>query len=175
MRFLPAVLAAASLAALVLVHRPLLELRLEGGPVVFREALDPGERFVLTYIHSVEHRPVWEVYSLDPDGAVRVHEHDYAVFGAGLGQIPGQGREVGAPHGWTRVVGLDRSVGAFLLRVGQPGVDHRLIVRGRSTNLTETYAGRRLLVEGRRAPLFRWIACRRPWRAPPPAPWEEGP
>jgi hypothetical protein len=176
---LPGLSVAASLASLAAVlttvHRPLLEVRLEGGPVVLREALDPGEPFVLTYVHSVELQPVWEVYSLDPDGAVRVREHDFAVFGAGLGQIPGEGRERGAPRGWTRVVDLDRRVGTFALRVAQPTSNHRLIVRGRVVSLSQAYAGKRVWIGGREVSLLRWITHRRPAVASAPAPWEEEP
>ena len=171
----PGLLVAGILAALALVHRPLLEVRLEEGPVVFREAVDPEERFVLTYIHSVELQPVWEVYSLDRDGAVRVHEHDYAVFGAGLGQIAGEGRELGAPLGWTRVVDLNRRVGSFAMRVAQPTSNHRLVVRGRTISLSQSYAGKRVWIAGRSVPLLRWMANRRPVAALVPAPWEEKP
>jgi len=141
---------------------------------VWREALDPGEPVALSYNHSVNGAPVREVYTLGADGGLRVREHAYQTQGAGLGQVEGEGRMVEAPSGWTRVMGLDRNVGAFALRVGQPRVDHRLRVRGRELALSREWAGRRAWVGGRLAPLYQWIWNRHAAEPVPPAPWEEG-
>ncbi|MDW7710006.1 MAG: DUF1850 domain-containing protein [Deferrisomatales bacterium] len=166
---------AALTLALFLVHRPLLEIRLEEGPVVWREALAPGEPIVLSYRHSVTGQPVREEYVLDRGGRLRVREHAYRLQGAGLGQREGEGRTVEAPGGWTRVLGLDRDVGHFTLRVGQGPQDHRLQVRGRQMELSRTLAGRRLWIGGRPARLWEWLRHRRPAAPPTPAPWEETP
>ena len=172
---LPVGVLAAMLSLLVVVEGPVLEVRSEGGEPLLREALSPGEPFVLSYYHSVNHAPVREVYALDADGAVRVLEHGYRTQGAGLGQVPGEGRVVEASGGWTRVLGLDRRVGSFALRVGLPGVDHRIEVRGRAVSLTERAAGERVWVGGRRVPMLRWILHRRPSAAPLGVPWEMAP
>jgi len=169
-----ALLAGALVAVFTVIHRPLLEVRVEGGPVVWREALDPGEPVTLSYHHSVSGAPVREVYALGDDGGLRVREHAYRTQGAGLGQVEGEGRMVEAAGGWTRVVGLDRAVGAFALRVGQPAVDHRLRMRGRELHLSRDWAGRRAWVGGRLVPLYRWLSYRYAAEPEPPAPWEEG-
>lgn len=167
---------ALALAALLLVvRRPLLEIHPEEGPVLWREALAPGEPVVLTYVHSLLGEPVREVYDLGPDGALWVREHAYRVHGAGLGQLAGEGWVEEAPGGWTRVRGLDRRVGIFALRVGALPVDHRLQVRGRELRLSPEFAGRRLWVGGRSVPLVSWIWLRRPALAAARAPWEDLP
>lgn len=168
--------ALAALAALLLgVRRPLLEIRVEEGPRLVREALSPGETFTLSYLHSLVLEPVREVYALDGDGGVRVLEHAYRTQAAGLGQVPEEGRLVEEPGGWTRLVGLDRRVGSFALRVGQPRVDHRLEVRGREVRLSGLAPGERVWVGGRRVPLFCWILARRPAVGPRQLPWEASP
>lgn len=179
MRSVAGLVGAAGLAALVLalavIHRPLLEVRLEEGPVVWREAVDPGEPIVLSYLHSVTGEPVREEYVLDRGGRLRVREHAYRLQGAGLGQLEGEGRTVEAPGGWIRVLGLDRDVGRFALRVGQEPQDHRLHVRGRQMALSRALAGQTLWIGGRPARLCGWLRHRRPAAPPIPAPWEETP
>ncbi len=160
-------------APLAIVHRPLLEVRLEEGPSLVRVALAPDEPFVLTYRHSVTREPVREVYALGDAGAVRVLEHAYRTPGAGLGPVEGEGRRVEAPGGWTRIVGLNRPVGAFALRVGQPPVDHRLRARGREVLLSQRAAGERAWVQGQSVPLLQWLLYWRPAEPEPPLPWEE--
>jgi hypothetical protein len=142
---------------------------------VWREALDAGEPIVLAYRHSVTGQPVREEYALDGIGRLRVREHAYRVHGAGLGQVEGEGRTVEAPGGWTRVLGLDRDVGTFALRVGQEPQDHRLQVRGREMELSRALAGRRLWIGGRPARSWEWLRYRKPAAPPIPAPWEETP
>jgi hypothetical protein len=166
-------LAAALLAVCAALPLPLLEVRLEEGQVLWREALRPGEPVTVSYRHSVTGRPVREVYTLGAGGGLRVREHAYRTQGAGLGQVEGEGRVLEAPGGWTRVVGLDRDVGAFALRVGQPSADHRLQVRGRELELSRTWAGKRVWIGGRLVPLFRWFLLRVPAAPQPLAPWEE--
>lgn len=173
--FLGSLLGAAGLGALSLIQRPLLEVRLEGGPVVWREALSPGEPVVLSYRHSVTGQPVREVYALTEGAELRVREHAYRTQGAGLGQIDGEGRVLETPGGWTRVVGLDRRVGTFALRVGQGPQDHRLQARGRELELSRTLSGRRVWIGGRPARLGEWLRRRRPAGPARPAPWEETP
>ena len=168
-------LGAAVLGALWLIQRPLLEVRLEEGPVVWREAVLPGEPVVLSYRHSVTGQPVREVYGLSNRGEVQVREHAYRAQGAGLGQLAGDGRTVEAPGGWTRVVEMDRPVGRFALRVGQSPQDHRLQVRGREMELSRTLSGRRVWIGGRPARLWEWLRHRRPEGPDRPAPWEETP
>lgn len=164
---------AAALAALAGIQRPLLEVRLEEGPVVWREAVVAGEHVVLLYRHSVTGQPVREVYALTAAAELRVLEHAYRTQGAGLGQIAGEGRRVEAPGGWTRVMEMDRPVGRFALRVGQVPQDHRLQVRGRELELSRTLAGRRIWIGGRPARLWEWLRHRRPQGPDRPAPWEE--
>ena len=74
-----------------------LELRLtpvKGGEPLLVLPLEPGERFTLHYVHSVEKAPIWEEHSLDEKGRIYIEEERYLKFGAGMGRMPGVGRLV---------------------------------------------------------------------------------
>ncbi len=115
-----------------------LELRVvpvKGGPPLVVLPLEPGERFTLQYYHSVENAPIWEEHSLDEQGRIYIEEERYLKFGAGMGRMPGVGRMV--QRGPYEVIeDMHLATGDFVLRVGSPGVDHTIIWRGHSKNLS---------------------------------------
>lgn len=108
---------------------------IKGGPPLLAVPLQPGERFTVHYYHSVENAPIWEEHSLDATGRIFIEEERYLKFGAGMGRMPGVGRMV--QRGEYEVIeDMHLPTGDFVLRVGSPGVDHTVIWRGRSTNLS---------------------------------------
>ncbi|MCP4630946.1 MAG: DUF1850 domain-containing protein [bacterium] len=97
--------------------------------------LKPGERFTLHYYHSVENAPIWEEHSLDEKGRIFIEEERYLKFGAGMGRMPGVGRMV--RRGQHEVIeDMHMPTGNFILRIGSPGVDHTVIWRDHSVNLS---------------------------------------
>jgi hypothetical protein len=127
-----------TLSALALLTQGGLVLRVfpvKGGPPLLVLPLEPGERFTLHYYHSVENAPIWEEHSLDEKGRIYIEEERYLKFGAGMGRMPGVGRMV--RRGPYEVIeDMHMPTGDFILRVGSPGVDHTVIWRGRSVNLS---------------------------------------
>ena len=115
-----------------------LELKIvpvKGGPALLVIPLEAGERFTLHYYHSVENAPIWEEHSLDEKGRIYIEEERYLKFGAGMGRMPGVGRMV--RRGPYEVIeDMHMPTGDFILRVGSPGVDHTIIWRGKSVNLS---------------------------------------
>jgi hypothetical protein len=107
----------------------------KGGPPLLVLPLKPGERFTIRYYHSVENAPIWEEHSLDAEGRIFIEEERYLKFGAGMGRMPGVGRM--AHRGDYEVIeDMHMPTGNFVLRVGSPGVDHTIIWRSRSKNLS---------------------------------------
>ncbi len=97
--------------------------------------MKPGERFTLHYYHSVENAPIWEVHSLDDQGRIYIEEERYLKFGAGMGKMPGVGRMV--RRGPYEVIeNMHMPTGDFVLRIGSPGVDHTILWRDHSVNLS---------------------------------------
>ncbi|MDJ0820022.1 MAG: DUF1850 domain-containing protein [Desulfobacterales bacterium] len=115
-----------------------LELRVvpvKSGQPLLVLPMKPGERFTLHYYHSVENAPIWEVHSLDDKGRIYIEEERYLKFGAGMGKMPGVGRMV--RRGPYEVIeNMHRPTGDFVLRIGSPGVDHTILWRDHSVNLS---------------------------------------
>jgi hypothetical protein len=115
-----------------------LELRVtpvEGGAPLLVGPIRPGERFTLRYYHSVENAPIWEVHSVDSRGRIYIEEERYLKFGAGMGRMPGVGRMV-RKGPYEAVTDMHMPTGDFILRIGNPGVDHTVFWRGTETNLS---------------------------------------
>ena len=127
-----------TLLALAMAAPGGLELQVvpvKGGPPLLVLPLEPGERFTLHYYHSVENAPIWEEHSLDEKGRIYIEEERYLKFGAGMGRMPGVGRMV--QRGPYEVIeDMHMPTGDFILRIGSRGVDHTIIWRGLSTNLS---------------------------------------
>ena len=60
-----------------------LVLRDENGSLYARYAVQDGERFSISFIHSVNHFPLWDIYEIH-DGRIYVEECKYGQFGAGV-------------------------------------------------------------------------------------------
>jgi hypothetical protein len=140
-----------------------LELKVvpvKGGPPLLVLPLKAGERFILHYYHSVEKAPIWEEHSLDQRGRIFIEEERYAKFGAGMGRMPGVGRMV-RRGSYEVIEDMHMPTGNFILRVGSPGVDHTVIWRGRSVNLSAVAPHVAVRFSARPVSLFyglwRWI------------------
>lgn len=129
--------------------------------------LQEGERFTLRYYHSVENAPIWEEHSLDEKGRIYIEEERYLKFGAGMGQMPGVGRMV--RRGPYKVIeNMHMPTGNFILRVGSPGVDHTVIWRGISKNLSSVAPHRAVRFSARPVSmLYRVWRCLYPHPATP--------
>jgi hypothetical protein len=106
----------------------------DGSPLLVLP-LEPGERFTLHYYHSVENAPIWEEHSLDETGRIYIEEERYLKFGAGMGRMPGVGRMV-RREPYEVIEDMHMPTGDFVLRIGSRGVDHSIIWRGTTTNLS---------------------------------------
>ncbi len=125
----------------------LLTLRdFSSGRLLLSFPLRADETFTIRYIHSVDHTPVFEVFEVDPSGRLAIRSTYFQMFGAGMGHWPGRGR-VDFDGKWTWIRDIHAPLGRFILRVGSPGVDHTILYRNRSINLSSRWAGRRVVVE----------------------------
>ncbi|SMC19667.1 protein of unknown function [Desulfacinum hydrothermale DSM 13146] len=114
--------------------------------VLLELPLRAHETFTIRYIHSVDHTPVFEVFELDRRGRLAIRETYFKMFGAGMGHWQGRGY-VDFDGTWTWIRDIHQTLGRFILRVGSPGVDHTVLYRGREYNLSERWAGQRVVVE----------------------------
>ncbi|WP_417582135.1 DUF1850 domain-containing protein [Pelagibacterium sp.] len=109
----------------------------EDGATVFHEPVTEGAQWCVFWNHSVQHFLVRDCFAaLDGNMVLeRSHQPDFA---AGLGHIPGRGTMTSAPDGGYWIEGINEAVpkNCLRLRVGAPGVDHRIVVNGRDFNLS---------------------------------------
>ena len=62
-----------------------LEPRLfSDGEIIFKQKVQPGDKFILKYTHSVALTPVWEIFIIDKDYQIILIETDFLDHGAGL-------------------------------------------------------------------------------------------
>ncbi|MEJ5230333.1 MAG: DUF1850 domain-containing protein [Pseudothermotoga sp.] len=61
---------------------PVLLIEKNGKIVYSRKVLDG--KFTLTFVHSVEKTPVYELYEIQEDGSLHLYETRYSSLGAGL-------------------------------------------------------------------------------------------
>lgn len=115
-------------------NRPLLALNLQ---------LEP--RWILAWNHSVTGILVRDFYALQ-EGNMTLTQSHAPSFDAGLGHIPGRGRVVSDDnHGyWIKDINEPVFGNRYLLRVGSPSVNHRIIHAGQTYSLSERAAGERV-------------------------------
>jgi hypothetical protein len=107
-----------------------------------------SDRFVIRYIHSVDHTPIFEQFRLDPKRGLVLEKTWFTMFGAGLGHWPGHGH-LTQDKNWITISDMERPVGSFVLRIGALSVGHTIIYHDREINLSRLAAGTRVRVEFR--------------------------
>lgn len=156
-------LAGLALALAVLALLPGgLELRVipvKGGDPLLAVPLNGKAGFTLHYFHSVNHKPIWEVHSVDREGNIFIDEERFISFNAGMGHWQGHGRHV-IKDGMQVIEGIHQPVGRMVLRVGSPGVDHSIIWPGGSINLSALVPGQAVEISARPISLLRSL-----WRS----------
>lgn len=105
--------------------------------------IEPGELFIIRYIHSVDISPVYEVFYVDEKKGIIIKETYFKMFGAGMGHWPGRGRII-EKNGWIFIKDMNITLGEFYLRVGAPSVDHTILIREEEIHLSRMTPGMRV-------------------------------
>ena len=124
-----------------------LEVLDDRGQALVTLPMPEGERWCLEWNHSVTGVRVQDCYRHRHGKMVleRSHQPDFA---AGLGHVPGRGRQVSDGQGGYWIEEIDEPVpgNRYRLRVGSEKVDHRLLHEGRRISLSERAAGERVTI-----------------------------
>jgi hypothetical protein len=83
----PVGLLIAIIIIIVLFIIPVYTLELKSfsdGELHFMQKVQPGDKFILKYTHSVALTPVWEIFIIDKDYQIVLIETDFLDHGAGL-------------------------------------------------------------------------------------------
>lgn len=150
----------AVLASLAWPVQPALRVS-DDGRVIGHLPLAPGDVFTVAYVHSIDGLPIEEDIAVR-DGRLVVDSTRIRQFGAGMGQIPGEGR--GRADGrWWVIEDLDRDIGTELaIRVGSPAVDHRIRTPGAEVRLSPCLTAHRVTVEPVRLSALHSLNVRTP-------------
>lgn len=147
------VLVAAACVTLLLRPGPLLVLHdREARRTLMEIPAGWGELFQICYVHSVDIKPVCEIFSLRKKHGIFLEEMYFVIFGAGMGHWEGHGHVSGDGE-WTRIKEINKPLGNFLLRAGSKGVDHRLVIRDINVDLTDLAEGRVIEVKMETRPM----------------------
>jgi hypothetical protein len=105
------------------------------GRTVFCARVKPGEEFVLSFVHSVNKRPVYDTLRVERDHLVIVRSR-FDAFGAGMPEASTQdGTLALSKDGWLEWT-VNRSVPEITVRVGWVA-DHTLCVGDREIRLAD--------------------------------------
>lgn len=133
---------------------PVLEI-VDGrvGRVAFCARVKTGDEFVVSFIHSVNRRPVYETLRVEADHLVVVKSR-FDAFGAGMPESStSEGTLAVAPDGWLEWT-VNRPVPDVTIRVGRVA-DHTLHFKDREIRLSDlSEAGSALTFRVRKA---RWL------------------
>ncbi|MCG6659125.1 DUF1850 domain-containing protein [Halomonas campisalis] len=125
-----------------------LEVHRDDGRVIASLPVAEGEAWCLEWNHSVTGIRVQDCYRNRAGQMVleRSHQPDFA---AGLGHVPGRGRQVSDGEGGYWIEDIDEPVpdNRYRLRVGSPEVDHRLLHDGHRLSLSDQAAGERVIIQ----------------------------
>ncbi|MFC3419571.1 DUF1850 domain-containing protein [Salinicoccus hispanicus] len=118
---------------------------METDAVLYSAAVEEGERFAVTYIHSVERSPVKEVFEVRGTDVYTMESHTES-FGAGM---PYEGDEVEMEDGKFIIRNINRRVHGGVLRIRPSSVFPHHIELGddRITISEAPYKGRNLEIK----------------------------
>ena len=142
---------AGGLLALLLLAAPAaaahLIARLQDGTEIARLHVADASGWCVLWRHSVQGFEVEDCYE-NRDGRmvlVRSHQPDFA---AGLGHIPGRGRQVSDGAGGYWILDIEEPVpgNEYVLRPGSMAVDHRLRTEDAEVSLSERAAHQRVWI-----------------------------
>jgi len=115
---------------------PVLEIvHGRGGRVVFCARVQPGQEFVLSFVHSVNRRPVYDTLRVEADHLVIVRSR-FDTFGAGMPEASTQDGTLSvAEDGWLEWT-VNRPTPEVTVRVGRVA-DHTVHYKGRDIRLSD--------------------------------------
>jgi hypothetical protein len=123
------------------------------GRVAFCVWVRSGEEFELSFVHSVNKRPVYDTLRAEGDHLVIVKSR-FDSFGAGMPEAStDEGTLTVAPDGWLEWT-VNRSVPEITVRVGRVA-EHTLHLKGREVRLADlTEPGKPLTMRVRKVRMF---------------------
>ena len=127
------------------------------GTVVWRRLIQPGDRFVLMYRHSVELCHVWDHFQIDGKYGLVLYETVFPSSNTGLPAVLGDGERIVRGENGFRISNMRRVLPAVEIWVDRR-YDNTLIFGAQKVNLPEL-AGNNLLRLQTRNAILAEFAC----------------
>ena len=120
----------------------------DGEQVLINVSLSEDPNWIMRWNHSVTGIVVSDYYRFE-DAQMLLTDTHTPSFDAGLGHIPGRGKQVSDGQNGYFILDIDEAVagGAYALRVGSSRVNHRIIHAGQLYSLSELAPNKRVIIE----------------------------
>ncbi len=147
------VLLAGAFYFLVLEQAEVVVIDWKANRVLLRARVHPGDRFTLSYVHSVSKSRVTGTFEVTPEYEISVRETTFGSFGPGLPDVrPGDDYEV---KGGLIRLKVNQTIPGLLFAV-YPYTEHRLEIGGRTLDLSKEVGGGGRVAITLRPPITYW-------------------
>jgi len=135
-----------------------LELKtFEENKLIFKQKIQPGDKFILKYTHSVALTPVWEIFIIDKDYQIVLIETDFLDHGAGLPYTTFENEIFVEEEGRFKIKNMHRIIPTpIYYRIGAVR-ENIFYFKGEETNLSSLVGDRLLTLEINRNNLFNYL------------------
>jgi len=127
------------------------------GKLHFMQKVQPGDKFVLKYTHSVALTPVWEIFIINRDYKIALIETDFLDHGAGLPYTTFENEIFVEEEGRFKIKNMDRIMpNPIYYRIGAVS-ENIFYLKGEEINLSSLVGDRLLTLEIKRNNLFNYL------------------
>jgi len=102
--------------------------------ILYSSGVKPGDKFSITYIHSVNKSPVEDQFYIEKDYGIMLQKTVFKSFGAGIPSNPGDGGNFTFYKDRIEVEYTGRKIEKLLMFVGVIA-DHHFLMNGRDIRL----------------------------------------
>jgi hypothetical protein len=145
---------------IILFFIPVYTLELKSfsdGELHFMQKVQPGDKFVLKYTHSVALTPVWDIFIINKDYQIVLIETDFLDHGAGLPYTTFENEIFVEEEGRFKIKNMHRIIPTpFYYRIGAVS-ENIFYFKGKEINLSSLVGDRLLIFEIDRNNLFNYL------------------
>jgi len=136
-----------------------LELRpFSDDELIFKQKVQPGDKFILKYTHSVALTPVWEIFIINEDYQIVLIETDFLDHGAGLPYTTFENEIFVEEEGRFKIKNMHRIIPTpFYYRIGVIS-ENFFYFKDKEINLSSLVGDRLLTLEIYKNNLFSYLA-----------------
>jgi hypothetical protein len=106
------------------------------GRTLYQAPIDEGNRFSLTYVHSIHRTPVEEFFVVSEKRQIVLDATSFESYGVGMPTSLEGDENLTMVDGTMRIEHINRTMDSFELRIGQVIADHKLRLRGQEIPLS---------------------------------------